>query len=60
MPMGDKLHLTDKKVWVSGASEMVASAILRRLSQARVDIYATTRDEVDLIDPLQVKRFYEK
>jgi GDP-L-fucose synthase len=60
MPMADKFNLEGKKIWVAGAHGMVGSAIVRRLSGYDVDLYATARTDVDLIDPAQVQGFYEE
>lgn len=60
MLMANKFDLIGKKVWVPGANGMVSSAIIRRLSVEGVQILATTRDEVNLIDSLQVEAFYQK
>ena len=58
--MGDKFILEGKKIWVAGANGMVGSAIVRSLSGCDVDLYATARTDVDLIDPTQVQKFYEE
>lgn len=58
--MGDKFILEGKKIWVAGANGMVGSAIVRRLSKCDVDLYATARSDVDLIDSAQVQKFYEE
>jgi len=58
--MRDKFILEGKKIWVAGANGMVGSAIVRSLSGCDVDLYATARTDVDLIDPTQVQKFYEE
>ena len=58
--MGDKFILEGKKIWVAGANGMVGSAIVRSLCGYDVDLYATGRRDVDLIDPVQVQAFYEE
>lgn len=58
--MGDKFILEGKKIWVAGANGMVGSAIVRGLSGCNVDLYATGRTDLDLIDPVQVQNFYEE
>lgn len=58
--MGDKFILEGKKVWVAGANGMVGSSIVRSLSGYDVDLYATARTDVDLIDPAQLQAFYEE
>jgi GDP-L-fucose synthase len=60
MSMGDKFILEGKKIWVAGANGMVGSAIVRSLSGFDVDLYATARTDVDLIDSAQVQAFYEE
>lgn len=46
-----KMPMVDKKVWVRapGANGFIISAIIRRLSKERVNGYAFTCDEVDLL-----------
>ena len=46
------------KIFVAGHNGMVGSAICRQLEHQDVDIVVASRDEVDLIDQSQVKRFF--
>ncbi len=58
--MVDRFDLANKKIWVPGANGMVGSAIVRRLSTEGTQIFATTRDDVNLNDSSQVQEFYQK
>lgn len=58
--MVDSFILEGKSVWVAGANGMVGSAIIRSLSKYDVELHATTRKDVNLVDPTQVQAFYEK
>jgi len=58
--MVDSFIFEGKSVWVAGANGMVGSAIIRSLSKYDVELHATTRKDVNLVDPTQVQAFYEK
>ena len=58
--MVDSFILEGKSVWVAGANGMVGSAIIRSLSKYDVELHATTRKDVNLVDPTRVQAFYEK
>ena len=44
---------------MAGHRGMVGAAVLRRLADAAVDVLTATRDELDLTDSAQTRRFFE-
>lgn len=60
MIMADDFLLEGKTIWVPGSNGMVGSAIVRKISDYDIQLYATSRDEVNLLDTKQVNEFYKK
>ena len=52
--------LKGKTIWVTGSNGMVGSAIVRKISDYDIKLYATSRNQVDLLDARQVNEFYKK
>lgn len=52
--------LRNKRVYVAGHRGMVGQAIVRRLQSESCTILTATRNEVDLLDPHAVKRFFDR
>lgn len=49
-----------KRIFVAGHRGMVGSAIVRRLEREACEILTAGRDELDLLDPVQVAHWMEK
>lgn len=60
MIMANDFLLEGKTIWVPGSNGMVGSAIVRKISDYDIQLYATSRDEVNLLDTKQVNEFYKK
>ncbi len=58
--MSEKFSLSGKKMWVPGSSGLVGSALARRLPNRDVELFSTSRQEVDLFDSAQVDDFYQR
>lgn len=59
--MADRLYsLRSKRVYVAGHRGMVGQAVVRRLQSESAILLTTTRDEVDLLDPHAVRRFFDQ
>ena len=58
--MSERFNLSGKKIWVPGASGLVGSALARHLSNRDVELFSTSRQNVDLFDSVQVDDFYQR
>ena len=49
-----------KRIYVAGHNGMVGSAIVRKLTQQKdVEVVTRSRQELDLLDQLEVKKFFK-
>ena len=57
---GSVYSLRGKRIWVAGHNGMVGGALVRRLASEGCEILTTSRAEVDLINPDQVAKWFDR